>query len=921
MIVRTKSLLRLRVVCMGLVLTLLAGGLMVDLRVGAAASSSNIVVERGPHAIAANPVTERIYVANADSDSVTVIEDTYGSSSAAIVATVAVGTTPYALAVNPVTNKIYVANVDSDDVTVIDGATNSTATVSTGKQPFAVAVNPVTNKIYIANIGSNDVTVIDGATNVTTTIPAGESPFAVAVNPVTNKIYIANVDSDNVTVVDGVSNTTMDVPTGAGPNALGVDQLTGSVYIANFFSNNVTVIDGATGATTTVSSGITPNAVEVNETTGKIYVANDSSNNVTVIDGSDYSTSTVSTGTAPGALAINSATNKIYVASYESNDVTEIDGADHTTSTIAAGTNPIALAVLPSLNKIYVANFNSDDTTIIEVENESGVTNADLSALAVSEGQLSPGFAPNRTGYTVHVEHAISNVTVTASTYDPNATLSVSGQVYGNSMTFPVSLQIGANVLPIVVQEAGGLASKTYTITIYRANAGNPESPPPYSPGGVDQIVTQPDSDDVTEGPNGVTMGGKAATVTSTKTAGGKTMLTAQLHAESLTKAFGKLKGKMMGSQTVMFTLTGTDAINKIGIPAKVLKAAAAVTPNAVLSIKTRNAAYDLPINLPALIAILGQLGEELEHATVYVTMETIIGDAAGQLAEQVKAAGASLMGEAIDFTLTVEAKDSSQSISDFGHTYVTRSIRISGAIDSSQATAITLDLHTGSMAFVPSIFTATAGGETTVSILRPGNSLYAVVQSRKSFADVREHWAKSDVDLLASKLIVNGMTETSFAPEHTVTRSEFISLIIRALGLQEDDGDLMPFSDIAPSDWFAGAVGAALQAQLISGFEDSTFRPHATITREQMAVIAAGALSFAGKSGDVVGKQHSLLASFEDKAEISAWARVPAAQVIQAGIMTGVTDSHFVPGHTATRAEAAVVVKRLLQTLGFINE
>ena len=46
--------------------------------------------------------------------------------------TVGAGSNPIAVAVNPVTNKIYVANYSSNTVTVIDGATNSTATVSVG---------------------------------------------------------------------------------------------------------------------------------------------------------------------------------------------------------------------------------------------------------------------------------------------------------------------------------------------------------------------------------------------------------------------------------------------------------------------------------------------------------------------------------------------------------------------------------------------------------------------------------------------------------------------------------------------------------------------------------------------------------------------------------------------------------------------
>ena len=83
------------------------------------------------------------------------------------------GTYPCAVAVNPVTNKVYVANYGGDSVTVIDGATNSTTTVAVGTMPSAVAVNPVTNKVYVANAGSTIVTVIDGATNSATTVAAG----------------------------------------------------------------------------------------------------------------------------------------------------------------------------------------------------------------------------------------------------------------------------------------------------------------------------------------------------------------------------------------------------------------------------------------------------------------------------------------------------------------------------------------------------------------------------------------------------------------------------------------------------------------------------------------------------------------------------------------------------------------------------
>ena len=86
---------------------------------------------------------------------------------------------PLALAVNPVTNQVYVANETPGSVTVIDGATNKTTQIS-ADTPNAVAVNPVTNKIYVANVTASGgtVIVIDGATGKTTSVTAGNGPTA-----------------------------------------------------------------------------------------------------------------------------------------------------------------------------------------------------------------------------------------------------------------------------------------------------------------------------------------------------------------------------------------------------------------------------------------------------------------------------------------------------------------------------------------------------------------------------------------------------------------------------------------------------------------------------------------------------------------------------------------------------------------------
>jgi YVTN family beta-propeller protein len=77
-----------------------------------------------------------------------------------------IGDRPSAVAVNPSTNIAYVANRDSNTVSVIDGKTNRVIIdVHVGSRPSAISLNPSTNIAYVANNDDNTVSVIDGKTN------------------------------------------------------------------------------------------------------------------------------------------------------------------------------------------------------------------------------------------------------------------------------------------------------------------------------------------------------------------------------------------------------------------------------------------------------------------------------------------------------------------------------------------------------------------------------------------------------------------------------------------------------------------------------------------------------------------------------------------------------------------------------------
>lgn len=126
-----------------------------------------------------------------------------------VVATVPVGEYPQGVAVNPAGTAVYVANSDSNEVTVIDTATRDTTTIPAGEGPVGIAVHPDGTRIYVANV--DDVSVIDRATNtIVDKIVCGTRPIGLAVHPDGSIIYVANVMDGTVTVFNTETHQVVD---------------------------------------------------------------------------------------------------------------------------------------------------------------------------------------------------------------------------------------------------------------------------------------------------------------------------------------------------------------------------------------------------------------------------------------------------------------------------------------------------------------------------------------------------------------------------------------------------------------------------------------------------------------------------------------------------------------------------------------
>lgn len=194
-------------------------------------------------------------------------------------------------------------------------------------------------------------------------------------------------------------------------------------------------------------------------------------------------------------------------------------------------------------------------------------------------------------------------------------------------------------------------------------------------------------------------------------------------------------------------------------------------------------------------------------------------------------------------------------------------------------------------------------GGSGTVSV---GNSNGNQTAKPSAFTDIIGHWAEQDINDMAEKGIVSGVTKTTFEPDRSVTRAEFAALIVRALGLENAGGE-SGFKDVSEGAWYADEVAAAAATNLISGY-DGYFRPDDTITRQEMAVIIMKAYVFLGKTPET-GK----LAQFADQDEIADWAKTYVDQAVSSGLISGMTSDTFAPEENATRAQVTSLIKRLI--------
>ncbi|MCQ6561948.1 S-layer homology domain-containing protein [Paenibacillus mendelii] len=180
-------------------------------------------------------------------------------------------------------------------------------------------------------------------------------------------------------------------------------------------------------------------------------------------------------------------------------------------------------------------------------------------------------------------------------------------------------------------------------------------------------------------------------------------------------------------------------------------------------------------------------------------------------------------------------------------------------------------------------------------------NSVYA---SEKSFTDTTGHWAEGTLSKWQEKGWISGQAQGRMNPNQPITRAEIASLINKSFGYSET-GSEAGYKDIKQEQWFYKDISIATQAGYMKGFDDKTFRPNATITRQEVAALVARLLELSPSDPDP---------AYTDAANAPLWSKGLIGAVMKNGLMIGKDKQSFGLYAPTSRAEAVVILDRALQ-------
>ncbi len=385
------------------------------------------------------------------------------------------------------------------------------------------------------------------------------------------------------------------------------------------------------------------------------------------------------------------------------------------------------------------------------------------------------------------------------------------------------------------------------------------------------------------------------------------------LDSAKLKGAFEFLTGNNISTEKMMvFEVPSTEKAAEVVVPMNPLMELYSTGKTASFAVKYGNHLYVLPVQSLPYPEISRTLSVG-SYSTVNLTIR--LESLSKAILPSLPSSGAvtvSSLADPVEVYVTASNGSSQSEIAHKGQLY----IKAANQLPSVTSTLVKYDLSTRTVAYMPSAVKSSGTGIVFTAKIN-GNMIVGPAVGYGYFEDTVKHWAKNDIAELAGKMIVNPTSSTQsykFEPDRNITRAEFATFLAKGLGLPQDTTSASRFPDVSASSVTGAYIGAAAKAEIITGYTDGTFKPNNYITREQMALMMVRAMQYAGYDVSSNGASTQTLTRFKDGSKIQS--KDTVAKAVKEGIIQGVSANQFQPAGKATRAQAAVMLKRVLDKI-----
>lgn len=220
--------------------------------------------------------------------------------------------------------------------------------------------------------------------------------------------------------------------------------------------------------------------------------------------------------------------------------------------------------------------------------------------------------------------------------------------------------------------------------------------------------------------------------------------------------------------------------------------------------------------------------------------------------------------------------------------------------------------------------YTCTICGKTKEEVIPPtgGSTVCPGGPSCPSygFRDVAgpADWSHEGIDYCVRRSLMVGTGVGTFSPNAVCSRAQIVQILYNLSGDTADYGNYyLPFTDVAPGDWFYEAVAWAYANDIVAGTSATTFAPNVDITREQMTVILYG---YTAKYAPAFTGGGTSLGQFPDAGSVANWAYAAMNWAVGNGLISGIESygvTYLAPQGSATRAQASAIIMRYCQLIG----